>query len=100
MLRHTVTMHPVTDHNWHVLIFEGVGSYRGRGLTHTIPVNGDYRAALAHAARMAAEYQPTHPVVPQRRQIFHTPPDSWIVNVHGATRSFHFTVQVANLVAG
>jgi hypothetical protein len=87
------------DDNWHVLIIETINGYRGRDLTHAIPVGAHLETAIAHAARLAAEHQPRHPMVPRSRQVFHTPPHTWTVRVLGATRSFSFTVQVANLVS-
>ena len=86
---------------WHVLIFEARGYGHGirRQLVEAVNAGPDLAAARAKAERQACRWKPEHPMLPRRRRVFRTSPDSWTVEVTGSTAGFHFEVQLAQLVA-
>jgi hypothetical protein len=85
---------PERDGQWWVLVEETEGSYRGRRLVPLRPAE-DREDALRLAEDAARTYEPRHPAMPQRRSVFRTMNDSWVVLVEGATSTFHFTVTAA-----
>ncbi|HZE41513.1 MAG TPA: hypothetical protein VE172_22155 [Stackebrandtia sp.] len=82
---------------WHVLIFEH--TQRGRLLSQQIHVGDDRTAAREKAMSLALGYEPTRPVWIKSRDVFMASVDSWVIQVHGATVSSDFEVQVARLIA-
>jgi|SoiMethySBSTD1v2_1073268.scaffolds.fasta_scaffold983863_1 predicted RNase H-like HicB family nuclease len=88
---------PVHDGRWWVLVEETAGTYQARRL---LPIRAaeDREDALRLAEEVARTYEPTHPAFPRRRSLFRTPTDGWVVEVEGATASFHFTVIAAKWI--
>jgi hypothetical protein len=82
---------------WYVLVDETMGGYLGRKLTHVMPADGQ-EAAVATAERTAFTYMPRHPSSPKSRSVFRTGPNTWVVQVMGATATFHFTVTIGTWV--
>jgi hypothetical protein len=81
---------------WYVLIEEQVGYGGGIRwhLAHSIPASGPEHAAEM-ACHLAVNHLPTNPRMPKSRAVFRSPDGSWLVNVEGATMSFHFRVSIA-----
>lgn len=81
---------------WYVLIEEQVGYGSGIRwhLAHSAPASGaDHATEMARYA--AFNHVPTNPRMPKNRAVFRSPDGSWLVNVEGATMSFHFRVSIA-----
>ncbi|WP_329235203.1 hypothetical protein OG417_29270 [Actinoallomurus sp. NBC_01490] len=88
---------------WHVLIEESIGG-GGSGdgsfrVTAVLPIGPDVEQARAVAADRALRHRPAAPLRPKGRWVFQLSPDSWLVDVKGARRRFHFRVSVALLTA-
>jgi hypothetical protein len=88
---------PVNDGRWWVLVEETAGSYLGRKLVPVKPAD-DREDALRLAEEVARTFEPRHPAMPSRRSLFRTTNDGWVVQVEGATASFHFTVVAAKWI--
>ncbi|MDN3355472.1 hypothetical protein [Actinomadura sp. DC4] len=86
---------------WHVLIEEsmvGGGEHRFQ-MTAVLPIGPHIEQARAVAADVAWRHRPRSPMRPKGRQVFQLSPDSWLVDVKGATTRCHFRVSVALLTA-
>lgn len=93
---------PAESSQFSVLIEETIGS--GESQRWRIDAKGPIASfSSRQLAQQAAEdaahnYSPSHPMMPQGRQIFRINPDSYLVIVEGMTVSFHYRVSVAELI--
>ncbi|WP_158839909.1 hypothetical protein [Saccharothrix deserti] len=85
---------------WWVVVEEnrGMGDGREWKLSHSQAV-GDHEAARAEALRLAREYVPAYPWSVRSRQVLRLADGSYVVIANGRTSTFHFRVQVGELVA-
>jgi hypothetical protein len=74
-----------------------MGEGREWKVSHAAPV-GDQGAARAEALRLAREFTPAYPWAPKSRKVLRLGDGSYLVVVEGRTSSFHFRVQVGELV--
>ncbi|MGM1060272.1 hypothetical protein [Saccharothrix sp. Mg75] len=89
------------DTRWWVLLEEARGMGEGREwkLSHTW-ASADREAARAEALRLAREHVPAYPWSVRSRQVIRVGEDSYVVVVDGRTSTFHFRVQVGELLEG
>ena len=70
------------------------GDGREWRMTH-YPCKAASRAgARLEIEKLAHEFEPQHPMVPQSRTVFRVTPDQYVVEVAGLTSSFHFRITV------
>ncbi|MBR8740230.1 hypothetical protein [Nocardiopsis sp. MG754419] len=85
---------------WVLVVEESVGS--GQNIRWGVGrVQGTYEEperAREEGLRLAREYEPRHPWSQEGRRIYRLSEDVHLVNVQGATSSFHFRVSVAERV--
>jgi hypothetical protein len=86
---------PVHDGRWWVLVEDPADQTR-----RLLPVKAaeDREDALRLAEEVARTHKPKHPRFPQRRSLYRTPTDGWVVEVEGVTAKFHFFVIVAKWI--
>ncbi|GAA5042765.1 hypothetical protein HNP84_002103 [Thermocatellispora tengchongensis] len=86
------------DDRWKVLIEELEGSEREWRLTQVTAAGPERAGAVGLAEQMARTYVPRHPWSPRRRHLYRVGEGTWLVEVEGATRDFHFRVTLAEYV--
>ncbi|QFZ24143.1 hypothetical protein EKG83_10460 [Saccharothrix syringae] len=74
-----------------------MGDGREWTLSHTRAA-GDREAARAEALRLAREYAPAYPWSLRSRKVLRVSEDSYVVIANGLTSTFHFRVQVGELL--
>lgn len=85
---------------WGVIVEETTGFGRENqrwAITRTQPC-ADRNEARRTAFEFAERYAPEHPSSPSRRDIYQVGFDTWLVQVTGALRDYHFRVSAAQYV--